>query len=215
VASCENANNALNQEWYNIFQPYKTVLKCKNAKARDTMQFTNGVLFLKDKNQTFNTDQNADKKANNVFGETTGYRTNPYPKFYSLANMGNSKDNIHVFHDLTNPLECCIEVKDNQTKQQWMVSDDYNKNDIGEEEKYFEFRYPDGVGDVQKLGENGQKMINGWNDFVSWMAHSNPQPKYKEHRITTAKAFSDLSYNPKTRKDVAVYIKNADETGYT
>jgi hypothetical protein len=28
--------------------------------------------------------------------------------------MGNSKDNIHVFHDESNPLECCIEVADNQ-----------------------------------------------------------------------------------------------------
>ena len=24
VASCEGANNALNQEWYNQYQPYKT-----------------------------------------------------------------------------------------------------------------------------------------------------------------------------------------------
>jgi hypothetical protein len=34
---------------------------------------------------------------------------------YSLANMGNSKDNIEVFHDTTNPKECCVEVNDNQT----------------------------------------------------------------------------------------------------
>jgi hypothetical protein len=28
--------------------------------------------------------------------------------------MGNSKKNTEVFHDLENPLECCIEVADNQ-----------------------------------------------------------------------------------------------------
>jgi hypothetical protein len=50
VASCENANNALNQEWYNMFQPYQTVLRAKNPRARDTMQFTNGVMFVVDKN---------------------------------------------------------------------------------------------------------------------------------------------------------------------
>ncbi|MBQ7820110.1 MAG: hypothetical protein IJ341_10485 [Bacteroidales bacterium] len=67
---------------------------------------------------------------------------------YSIAQMGNSKDNITVFHDNDNPLECCIEVNDNQTPQQWMVSDDYNKADIGAEEDYFDFRYPDGVEEV-------------------------------------------------------------------
>jgi hypothetical protein len=59
--------------------------------------------------------------------------------------MGNSKKNVHVFHDTENDLECCVEVKDNQMPQQWMVNDTYNKNDIGEGEKLFEFRYPDGA----------------------------------------------------------------------
>lgn len=220
VASCENANNALNQEWYNIFQPYKTVLSFKNKNARDTMQFTNGVLFLKDLNKTFKTDANADKKENNVFGEIEGYisenmASSAYPRLYSLANMGNSKDNVHVFHDTTNPLECCIEVGDNQTQQQWMVSDDYNKSDIGEDEKYFEFRYPDGIDGVKERGENGQRMIDGWNSFVSWMAHSNPQPKYQEHKATNEKEFRAFAFNQKTQKDVPVYIMNEDRTAYT
>ena len=55
VASCENANNAMNQEWYNMFQPYKSVLRCKNPKARDTMQFTNGVMFMIDHQKKFDT----------------------------------------------------------------------------------------------------------------------------------------------------------------
>jgi hypothetical protein len=80
------------------------------------MQFTNGVIFMKDRNTTFSTAENADKKLNNLFGEIPGYISAPYYKFYSLGNMGNSKDNIHVFHDETNPLECCVEVGDNQTQ---------------------------------------------------------------------------------------------------
>jgi len=35
--------------------------------------------------------------------------------------MGNSKKNTEVFHDVDNPLECCVEVTDNQTKGQWMT----------------------------------------------------------------------------------------------
>lgn len=213
VASCEHANNALNQEWYNMFQPYQTVVRAKNPRARDTMQFTNGVMFVVDKNQTYNTGENDDKKLNNVFGDTSGYKANPYAKMYSIAQMGNSKDNIEVFHDNTNPLECCIEVKDNQTPQQWMVSDDYEKSDIGEGEDYFEFRYPDGADSVKKLGENGQRMIDGWNRFVSWMANSNPQPRYEKHIATSEEEYRTFAFNQKTQKDILTY-QFEDEINY-
>lgn len=209
VASCENANNAMNQEWYNMFQPYKSVLRCKNPRARDTMQFTNGVLFMIDRNTTFNTEASADKKYNNVFGEKSGYIANPYAKMYSLGQMGNSKDNIHVFHDVTNPKECCIEVRDNQTPQQWMVSYDYNHADIGEKEKYFEFRYPEGVDNAS------QEMIDGWNRLVKWFAESNPSPKYnKFENITTEDAYKQFAINKKTLQTVDVYVMNEDETAY-
>ena len=215
VASCENANNALNQEWYNLFQPYKSVLRCKNPRARDTMQFTNGVIFMTDKNQTFDTAPTAEKKENNLFGEVEGYLKNPYAKMYSIGQMGNSKDNTHVFHDESNPLECCVEVRDNQTPQQWMVSDDYNKEDIGEGKKYFEFRYPEGVEDVKKRGENGQRMIDGWNRLVHWFAHSNPSPKYNKHEnITTLDQYRDFSINKRTRQPIDVYVMRADQTAY-
>lgn len=216
VASCENANNALNQEWYNMFQPYQSVVRCKNKNARDTMQFTNGVMFIKDLNETFSTDANHDKKLNNVFGEISGYiqkgnmASSAYPKLYSLANMGNSKDNTHVFHDTTNPKECCIEVNDNQTPQQWMTSDIYLDSDIDDNKKYYGFRYPDGV-------ENATpEMINGWREFVSWMAHSNPQPKYLEHtEIDTEKKFKAFAFNQKTQKSIPVYVLNEEKTAYT
>ena len=208
VASCENANNALNQEWYNMFQPYQSVLRCKNKRARDTMQFTNGVMFIYDENQTYDP-KSTNPEANNVFGDTLNYLKNPYFKLYSLAQMGNSKDNIHVFHDLDNPLECCIEVRDNQTPQQWMVSDDYNKADIGEGEKYFEFRYPDGA------QEASPEMIQGWNRLVTWMAHSNPSPKYnKFENITTVQQFNDFAINKITYKPIDVYVMNDSETAY-
>lgn len=205
VASCENANNALNQEWYNMFQPYQTVVRCKKAGARDTMQFTNGVMFIEDHNPTYKTGAADDKKLNNAFGEINDYLNNPYPKLYSIANMGNSKDNISVFHDETNPLECCIEVNDNQTPQQWMVNDNYNKSDIGAEEDYFDFRYPDGIEEVQKLGEQGQAMIDGWNRFVSWMATSNPQPKYEAHTANSEEEYLTFAFNIKTQTSIPTY----------
>jgi hypothetical protein len=82
------------------------------------MQFTNGVMFIRDHNPNFS--QNAsDPKTNNLFGEIKvngiSYVNDPYYKMYSLAQMGNSKDNVHVFHDQDNLIECCVEVKDNQS----------------------------------------------------------------------------------------------------
>lgn len=118
VASCEQANNALNQEWYNRFQPYICRYKNKEHRARDTMQFTPGVLFIKDLNEKTN---ETDHVNNNVFKEIPGYVNKPYYKLYSICNMGNSKKNIEVFHDTANPYECCVEVTDNQTKGQWMT----------------------------------------------------------------------------------------------
>lgn len=123
VASCEGANNALNQEWYNRFQPYKTQKRLQerndNKIARDTMQFKNGVLFIKDNNQE-TTNSTATK--NNVFKEINKYVTNPYPRMYSIANMGNAKKNSEVFHGAGNEYECCVEVANNNTNGQRMVT---------------------------------------------------------------------------------------------
>lgn len=124
VASCENANNALNQEFYNKYQPYvspnKRRVRTDGKKARDCMQFYPGVLFIEDHNQetSFTGDEGV---KNNVFKDTDGYLANPYPKLYAVCNMGNSKKNTEVFHDLENPLECCIEVADNQNDIQRMT----------------------------------------------------------------------------------------------
>lgn len=176
VASSENANNALNQEWYNRFQPYKSLVRCQNPKARDTMEFTPGVLFLIDRNTQWS---DTDIVKNNVFGETPGYIQNPYPKLYAICNMGNSKKNTEVFHAKG---EICMEVADNQAPQQWMVDDNFVDENIDPPKgsgtkEYYAFRYPDGREDALK---EDAEAINKWRRFVSWMAHSNPQPMYEE-----------------------------------
>ena len=125
VASSEGANNALNQEWYNKFQPWRNRLRRKNSKARDCMEFKPGIVFFRDRNKTKATDSNGvatDYDTRNVFEDTEGYIQNPYYKMYSVACMGNSKDNVEVLHDITNPYECCVEVADNQEPGQWMTT---------------------------------------------------------------------------------------------
>lgn len=246
VASCEQANNALNQEWYNQYQPYVSSVRKKTRadgkKHRDTMQFKQGVIFMKDRNQVTNSDTNT---KNNVFRETPGYVNSPWYKMYSIGSMGNSKDNIHVFHDEDNPLECCIENGDNQLPGQWMtvpqggyevdgkfVAVDITVDDIvanrntmimcpdGKErtawdlwykgmDEVYGFRYPDGIdeafGEENENEENATKMVKGWYDFVNWMAHSNPSPKYQAIEFENEAAF--------IKNTSQLYIRNFDENG--
>lgn len=209
VASCENGNNAVNQEWYNLFQPYQSLLRFREGKtgARDTMEFTNGVIFIKDRNPDFNLNA-ADPKTNNVFGEISGYMSKDPAerdyRFYSLGQMGNSKDNIHVFHDTSNPKECCIEVKDNQEPQQWMITDNYGDGDVSGGKEYYEFRYPE--------DDFTKEMLDGWRRLVTWMAHSNPQPKYEKHTLEGTSAATD--FTNLLNKYSKVYYMNTDRTDY-
>lgn len=122
VASSEGANNAINQEWYNMFQPYKCewrqTVRDDGKLHRDTMQFKPGVVFIKDNNTTITAGGNGD----NVFKDTLGYTDKPYYKLYSVGCMGNSKKNTEVFHNIENKQECCIEISDNQFPQQWLTN---------------------------------------------------------------------------------------------
>jgi hypothetical protein len=84
------------------------------------MQFTPGVIFVTDKSTKKNDEKGV---TNNVFADTlvngVSYADLPlenrYPKLYALGQMGNSKENTHVFHDTENPLACCVEVANNNT----------------------------------------------------------------------------------------------------
>lgn len=134
VASCEGANNALNQEWYNNYQPYKTQKRLQQRNdgkiARDTMEFKNGVVFIKDNNKKI---AESVATANNIFKEIPGYTDEPYPRMYSIGNMGNSKKNIEVFHGAGNIYECCVENADNNTNAQRMIHIGGHVPQVGQE----------------------------------------------------------------------------------
>ena len=190
VASCECANNALNQEWYNKWQPFICEYRAKNGTrtdgklARDTMEFPYpGVIFVKDNNPI--TTNGADSAVdNNCFIDTDGYVNNPYYKMYALCNMGNSKKNTAVFHDADNPYECCVENLDNQRPEQWMtgfselaiqnnIQDDLEAavyiDEKGKAQSAYEFRF---IADESKK----QELSNAWYNLVSWFMHNDPSP---------------------------------------
>lgn len=207
VASAEHTNNAMNQEWYNRYQPYTTNLRKKNPKARDTMEFTPGVLFLVDHNTQKNF-SNSDKFiSNNVFAEIDGYTENPYERMYSICNMGNSKKNVEVLHDTSNPIEYCIEIADNQKPMQWMTWCDYTDDAWDAVTPDWEFRYPDGHKEIDNTkvefispltGEkvtNRQHAFDSWRRFITWMAKSNPQPAYEELAIDSQEKLTQAIAN--------------------
>ena len=144
VASCENINNMCLAEWYNRFQPYKTLWRQKNPKARDCMEHHMGVQFIRDQSHGLFADDNY--------------------HMYAICNMGNSKKNLNVFHDADNPSECCIEVLDNNSTHCLMLDPAFSVADLDSED-FFEFRYPDSPTDAMK-----QAFVS----FVQWMASCNP-----------------------------------------
>ena len=195
VASCEQVNNALNQEWYDRFVPYVTEYHAKCAaddsisySPRNTIEFANmGVMFVKDNNPTANATEGVD---NNVFNDTDGYIANPYYKLYSICNMGNSKKNKAVFTDPDNPYEVIMEVSDNQQPQQWMTTFDPSQITIKDDEKFqIKITNPD-TGETSTVTlfewrnapseEMKDEAKQAWFDLVSWFATNNPAAATEE-----------------------------------
>lgn len=189
VASCEGANNALNQEWYDRYVPYVTEYHAKYAAdsstqymPRNTMEFPQmGVVFLKDFNQT-TTETGTAAVKNNVFKEIPGYVANPYYKMYAICNMGNSKKNKEAFTDPSNPYDVIMEVSDNQAIQQQMtggidairIKDEEfvisTVNEKGETVDVTMFEW--------RNAPKGESITNeanlAWLDLVRWFAENNP-----------------------------------------
>ena len=192
VASCEGANNAINQAWYNDFQPYINAYRdrTKNDKyrARDTMEFVPAVIFITDRNTKTDGTTWAEGGIDNVFKDTEGYVANPYPKLYSVGNFGNSKKNSTTFHDPNNPNEMCVEIADNQQNLQHMVlkEDDpeYLKTvaalntttDAFTLRDFVKYSLDDGAYDSRypKYKKLTEKQKDAWADFVEWMSDCNP-----------------------------------------
>lgn len=188
VASCEQTNNALNQEWYDRYVPYETEYHYKlktnpdnQYKPRDTIEFPRmGVVFIKDKN-TATTNTAAQGVQNNVFSDTEGYATNPYYKLYSICNMGNSKKNKEIFTDPTNDYDVIMEVSDNQYPQQWMTSTEgLIRDNTAEEFKVItqdENNNSINVTVFEWRNKSKKRMVeanNAWLDLVEWFASRNP-----------------------------------------
>ena len=186
VASCENINNMCLAEWYDRFQPYRSGARANVENARDCMEHHIGVLFIRDRHEDNENAQYA------LFTDTDPNGDNYH--MYAICNMGNSKDNSGVFHDAENPLECCVETKDNNSSICMMTSA-ITQEDL-DSESYFEFRYPK---------HPTQAMQTAFMNFANWMASRNPA-------AYTGDALAEpVTYGPYTFRGTSSWDEN-DQT---
>lgn len=183
-ASCEQVNNMCNAEWYQRYQPFPSL------SARDCMEFAMGVQFIKDRH-------NEEPSDGIVLFTEKGADFDPEKYYmYSIANMGTSKKNTHIFHSEN---ECCIEIKENTSDAQKMKSFDsaWTANDSNTQN--YEMRYPD-----LKPTKVTTDIKDGWERFVTWMVASNPgaalEPGYVAQQLPTPVTFEPYTFRGHNRE---------------
>ena len=102
IASSNNLTNAILANRYNQFNPYKRPFVRPDgypvSNIKDTMEFYNCVIFIKESDPDFSTHKE--------FNDDNWH-------FYAIGNIGDSKktDNTRLT-DPSDPYECCVEIMD-------------------------------------------------------------------------------------------------------
>lgn len=181
IASSENQNNAQMARRYNQFNPFVRAAKAKDSKVKDTMEFYNCVVFIRE--------NESDLSKHREFNDTLWH-------FYAIGNVGDDKktDKSRV-NDSKDPKECVVEIMDYDVPlaefptgiggdyiapSQWKAGNTaydnlYSAYTYDEEGKFkgfgaesYEFRYEmKGITTEQR-----QANIDAWRDFYRFVVTS-------------------------------------------
>lgn len=185
IASSENQNNAQFAQRYNEFNPVIRPAKVDDQRVRDTMEFHNCVVFIRE--------NDPDLTKHREFNDTNYH-------YYALGNMGDDKKtDFRRANDATDPKEFILEIadfdvplgefptgKENGTGGAYISPEEfvagntaydnlYSEYTYDEEGKFkafgaesYEFRYEmDGITDEQR-----QTNIDVWREFYKFVVTS-------------------------------------------
>ena len=192
IASSENTNNAQMARRFNEFQPFLRYARKKDSRIKDTMEFYNCVLFIRE----YGEDET--KYPHQEFNDTNWH-------FYAIGNVGDSKktDDTRV-NNANDPKEHVVEIMDADKPlcgfptgkenneicpvSQWksgnsaydiLYSTEYVYDDEGEFESFggtsFEFRYE--MDDITE--EQRETNINAWRNLYKFIVTSSDSEFYE------------------------------------
>ena len=191
IASSENANNAQLARRFNEYQPFLRYARKKDSKVKDTMEFYNCVVFIRE------TSTDLSNTPHREFNDTDWH-------FYAIGNVGDSKktDDTRV-NNKRDPKEHIIEISDADKPLsafptgkegnivcpvgEWcegnsaydiLHSTEYVYDEEGEFESFggttYEFRYE--MKDITE--EQREANINAWRDLYKFIATSTDEEFY-------------------------------------
>ena len=185
IASSENENNAQLARRYNTYNPFKRTAKLKDSKVKDTMEFYNCVLFIRENNPDITTHRE--------FQDCEWH-------YYAIGNVGDSKktDSSRV-NDSTDPKEHVIEIMDyNLPLSEFPTGtdgicpvEDWKEGNTAYDNLYADYEYKDG--EFASFGntsyefryemkgitdEQREENINAWREFYKFVVTSTDEEFY-------------------------------------